>query len=432
MIFALIAMGLVALAGIAELAMEALEEGADAVEERIDELKDDPRVERLLALEGTFNDTEPQFVTGNEGLNETLEGGGASDTIVGNFGDLDTLEGGLGDDLLLVVNGNTAEGGAGADVFQVYPDSNGYITDFRPGTDTLRIDANADLLDQDLPPALDWLVTEDGVELHYTREGEVDRTDETFVVLLGGLQAPPPLEDITFTVYDDRQGEIFEFRGEEINFGQRLEGTDADDSIVLDDRYTDYVLGTGVGDDDVTFDSFRATTYLGAGDDTYISLADSRSENAALDPSETIYGGEGNDVIIGSDTGFEAWGGLGDDTITAVRTDNLGQDVARMSGGAGEDSLTFGIGAEVTGGAGADSFTAVLMPGRDAALSVITDFDPSEDALVIQLDSFYAGPGIATFALDPSGVGSELRVDGVPTLRLALPINDLASIVVVQ
>ena len=435
MIFAMIAMGLVALAGIADLATEALEEGADDIEERLGELRDDPRVDRLLNIEDDFDsikngDPTPLDIVGVEGLDETLEGRIGNDNIVGNYGDLDTLDGGIGEDRLSLVNGNTGTGGPGADIFQVYPDTNGSITDFRPGVDSLRIDANEDLLNQDRPYAMDWRTTEDGVELHYVSEGAVEFSNESFVVLLEGLDVPPPTEDVTLTIFDDRQAESFEFTGDEINFAQRIDGTDANDQITLTDAYSDYEVHGGEGDDTVTFDSFRSTTYLEDGDDTYVSSANVVFGDPRLDAAETVMGGAGDDSIEGPETAFTAWGGQGDDTISAVQSDVFEAVPAMLNGGAGDDEITFGSNANVTGEAGADLFTYLPTLGLTGTAATVTDFDPAEDALVIQLDSQYNGPGLASLTQDAAG--TVVQVDGMIALRLTQPVSDLSSIIVLQ
>ncbi|MDJ0825735.1 MAG: hypothetical protein QNJ16_09555 [Rhodobacter sp.] len=97
-----------------------------------------------LVLGGDGND----LLTGSEGA-DRLEGGAGDDTLVGNHlagadatGDgADTLIGGEGDDVLLVAGGDEAQGGAGADDFQIQdPADSGamaVITDFNAAEDVI-------------------------------------------------------------------------------------------------------------------------------------------------------------------------------------------------------------------------------------------------------------------------------------------------------
>jgi hypothetical protein len=163
---------------------------------------------------------------------------------------------------------------------------------------------------------------------------------------------------------------------------------------------------------------------LGGGDDT-----------ATLAPSylydRGVFGGDGDDTLI--DNGFFATlhGGAGDDFLSGVSSDILhgdaGNDVlvydrhaalldanSGMFGGTGDDILTVKAdagrawtsddyyGVNVNGGAGHDTFNVVLELQNAASLEDemwvnrgdemdtracrISDFDPSEDTIVVEID----------------------------------------------
>jgi Ca2+-binding RTX toxin-like protein len=245
--------------------------------------------------------------------------------------------------------------------------------------------------------------------------------------LFQGLDVPPPVEDITLTIFGEQPGDETIYSGDEINFAQNLRGTDGDDQFDLTDVYSDYEVYVGEGDDDVTFNALRGRVYLEEGDDTYQSTA---RADAGTVPSETVLGGAGNDVILGGNGIVMSYGGLGDDTLGVARSDELDAAEVMLNGGAGADALTFSENATVTGGDGADAFTFLPMLGEAAAPSILTDFDPDEDALLIQLDPLYVGAGIATLA--PNGDGTLLQIDGQTALMLTQPVSDLSSIVVLQ
>lgn len=431
MIFALIAMALAAVAGLTDFASGELEEEIEKLEEEIERELADLDVDELIDDLRDWSDPPEQAVT-TQGIDQTIEGTDGDDTLAGDAGDADVLLGLAGDDVLMVNDQNSATGGLGRDIFDLYAGSDAVISDFVPGEDSLRVNANEILLFQNPPYAMDWQVTDQGVELHYVSEGAVSDDDNSRIVTLEGLQAPPPVEDVTLVIYDEIQDETFTLFGDEINFAQRMQGTEGDDRIVLDDTYSDYTLATGAGDDSVEFDSFRGVTDLGEGDDTYISRAEIFTNNSFLDPSETVVGGEGNDVITGGETGFIAYGGPGDDTLTSLRDRGVGLLYARLDGGAGDDSIIFGEHAVASGGEGADSFLITPRLAGGPTPSQITDFDPAEDALVIQLATNYAGAGELTLATATYGYGSAILVDGMVAVQFVENLSDLSSVVVLR
>lgn len=154
------------------------------------------------------------------------------------------------------------------------------------------------------------------------------------------------------------------------------------------------------GGDDVAFveHPFGIEVDGGAGDDTLGSFAVGNS----------LIGGKGNDILYGIDANSMS-GGEGDDTITFDSDVEYNSDVAQIDGGDGDDTINIyadaGLdlpdrgGAIVTGGEGADTFNVVLdlydsqvdLDGGGTPLESnicrINDFDPDEDVLQIFVET---------------------------------------------
>ena len=97
-------------------------------------------------------------------------------------GAADTLDGGAGDDTLVMSSGDVATGGAGADVFWIYPEDSGadpaVITDFEPGEDFLRI-----TLDHGAAGEVALVPSEDGADMLVQIDGQ------TVAILQGATEA---------------------------------------------------------------------------------------------------------------------------------------------------------------------------------------------------------------------------------------------------
>jgi Ca2+-binding RTX toxin-like protein len=199
--------------------------------------------------------------------------------------------------------------------------------------------------------------------------------------------------------------------GQELNFdgSETLEGTEGDDTLpagqdgrvapetinllggndTANVEYEDIITVTGGdGDDSISATGVLNTLDGGAGNDTLTA-----------DDSNRLLGGAGNDVLNFNHGSYDqgepgsADGGEGDDTIT-VRADALVPDFIRFDVG----------GVDVSGGSGADEFNIVyqLAANFDGGVGLtigsgedtnfagnfvgITDFDPNEDSLVIELE----------------------------------------------
>lgn len=135
--------------------------------------------------------------------------------------------------------------------------------------------------------------------------------------------------------------------------------------------------------------------------------------------NDTLAGGEGSDTIMGGAGDDVLFGGF----VRETRPDDM--DADSLDGGSGDDTFLLGAGDIGTGGYGADIFATV----QDAVGTItITDFDPAEDALVIET----ADAGSVTIAQQTVGTagltltlstGLSIMLEGVDTELDAMDVN---------
>jgi len=182
------------------------------------------------------------------------------------------------------------------------------------------------------------------------------------------------------------------------------QGDEIDLANPLSDRFdtaTSSAVFGGPGNDIIVGDGGPNLMQGNTGDDTL----------EGFEGSEVFYGGQGNDVIItnGSDDmnngGDYAQGNKGDDTIdgdTGADTLLGGQGNDSIRGGGSDDYISGDRGDDtVTGGPGADTFHAFAGSGIDRVL----DFNRAEGDRVL-LD-----PG-TTFHVDQIGADTVVTLDG--------------------
>ena len=102
---------------------------------------------------------------------------------------------------------------------------------------------------------------------------------------------------------------------------------------------------------------------------------------------DILSGGEGDDFLDGGINGDDVlMGGAGDDVIH-------GSSGSVLNGGLGDDTLTAELGATMTGGEGVDNFnTKIDIRYLKERPSVITDFDPTEETLTLEIDWHDSNP----------------------------------------
>ena len=288
------------------------------------------------------------------------------------------LTGGLGDDVLWADAGDTATGGQGVDSFGAYLDDSDTdvvtLTDFDPEQDRLSVFTDA------LGPSPD-------LSLRAVEGGTMVVAGGQDLVLLQGLA--PDQVDL--------------------------------DQIEFTHRYDDGVEGT-VGSDLMEGDDGSDVFFGGSGNDTLIGGGGSDVLNGGGDRNE-VFGGDGNDLLTGLGT---LEGGAGDDTLfggggvtldePGVVFGGEGDDVIRTSalsvieGGAGDDRITTEEGGFVLTGEGAD--TVEVIAWDSVFRTTIDDFDPSQDALSVQV---LTADGLASPSVDPL-VGVTMRFENGATL----------------
>ncbi|MBB4233359.1 calcium-binding protein [Rhizobium mongolense] len=112
--------------------------------------------------------------------------------------------------------------------------------------------------------------------------------------------------------------------------------------------------------------------------------------------SDLIWGGGGDDWIFAGPGNDKVLGGDGNDTIygnySYSSSRGLKGDDDQLIGGPGNDHLITGDGADtLTGGPGRDRFEFSFndpMSGSVHVVTVVTDFDPTEDEIVLDLFDF--------------------------------------------
>ncbi len=184
------------------------------------------------------------------------------------------------------------------------------------------------------------------------------------------------------------------------------------------DSPQDIVIRALGGNDRVT-DIREGIVLGGAGNDWLTASFDWTTQRAG---GVTLYGGNGHDVMIGTD-GVNMFGGNGIDVLTL--TDMNGGD-SMLHGGHGADVLTV-IAHEngqttLRGGSGRDSFDVQGFAGESGADIVIADFS-RRDQLTID-EQVVSGEWLAdqiaaeTFTLTDSAAGAVLS-DGITDLVIA-------------
>ncbi|MEB8387032.1 calcium-binding protein [Rhodobacteraceae bacterium KMM 6894] len=231
-----------------------------------------------------------------------------------------------------------------------------------------------------------------------------------------------------------------------------LNGGDGDDTLTGGNS-VDLLIG-GSGDDSINGgagadmidgqDGFDIVSYADSTAGVTVDASNSgaqtggTAEGDVLSNIEHIIGSDHDDVLTsfnqGQDPGpdftgtlFTLDGGDGNDLLITK------SDFTLMRGGDGDDTLSVGgntIFNELFGGAGSDRFEIQ----RNYSDSIIRDYDPDEDVIVMDLDDGVTKADLESFSTDrPDGVvlnlfdldGGVVKVDGVTFSQL---IDDLVLI----
>lgn len=176
-----------------------------------------------------------------------------------------------------------------------------------------------------------------------------------------------------------------------------LVGTEGDDTLPVGqdrDLVPEEINLLGGDDTAILEDQIGVGVSGGEGNDTLTST----------DGGTVLYGNAGDNILTGIG-GNNLFGGAGDDQIISNPSDNAFDTTVQIDGGEGNDTISifadagienfFNLGSAVaTGGDGADEFNVVYdlqnSMGEeqflDTSLLRITDFNPNEDVLTIEVD----------------------------------------------
>ena len=178
----------------------------------------------------------------------------------------------------------------------------------------------------------------------------------------------------------------------------------------------DYI-DTYHGDDSVDGGSGADTIRGGNGDDR-LTGGSGNDDVLGMAGHDFIQGGTGDDTLSGGAGIDTIWGGDGDDVINNRGHDSDEFLSESLDGGTGDDSIRFGDGSAATGGAGADRFFAQESLSNTLA-SVVTDFDPTEDTLFVDLDVGNGHGGEFSLVEWEDGQGRDLYLGEELVMRLS-------------
>ena len=158
------------------------------------------------------------------------------------------------------------------------------------------------------------------------------------------------------------------------------------------------LTGTASGEDSATY----SDPVAGGNDAVY-------GRNSATGKTDTLSGGNGNDLIEGRDGVNVINGGAGNDMLFG----SLGNDT--INGGDGDDVLfgSYGINS-LTGGAGNDVFVV-----RKDSLAYIQDFDPNHDQIRVWVDTL-DNTAATGHSIAYDGASGILTVDGSPVAQVGM------------
>lgn len=256
--------------------------------------------------------------------------------------------------------------------------------------------------------------------------------------------------------------------GKEINGSSgkdTLEGTSGDDTISGGKGFDDILAGAGddkafgglgkdllvggAGADDLHGDNWNDGLFGGSGNDNLYGgssqdllvggsgndLLDGGSGDDALmdrSGSDVLYGGDGDDLLVASDIFTRDltpadYDGLRDDTLErdedgdvifaglGLKDGSNSDGADTLFGGAGDDVLFLGNDDVATGGAGMDDFLVGDWIADSGSAALITDFNSSEDLVVISLSDDNAD---AEIDIIEDGEAREIQVNGVTVARV--------------
>ena len=383
----------------------------------------DDNLQGLNGQDTLHGDGGSDTIGGSAG-NDLLYGGGSNDTLAGSEGN-DLLYGDDGDDYFAPQDGqgeDTIYGGGGADlIFEgtvpFYDGPNISVIDGGGGGDTIHFNGGSTITGGGGDDALSlWHNQTDAGPSLIT---DFDPRSDSLTVYLDGVTASTGSE---FRLEDWANGQGADlFYGDEllaeIAGAQGLDPSTIALNVSLDQNggdisFTDGENGT------LIYGNHSDNDIFGGGGDDYIIAGDQPvfgSTSNYQGGEDLVDGGAGNDTLSGSGGTFYV--GPEGDTDAPVPPQRF-QEIARdtLLGGDGDDVLMSENGNDLTGGAGADVFGISHLTGEDAVgftldPTVITDFNPAEDEIVLTNGSIPPG-AVLSIMVWPNGAGSDILAGG--------------------
>jgi Ca2+-binding RTX toxin-like protein len=230
-----------------------------------------------------------------------------------------------------------------------------------------------------------------------TAEDAVDDADlEDEVALLDESE----VEEMEAALADDptiAQGEVASEDDllqpyEDLNGFADIDGTEGRDLIAIPEEVgSDHDLIRAAGEDDVIVGNSAGNAMTGGEGDDLLSGIGGFDQMFGDEGDDTLIGGDGGDLLVGDFGSDVVYGGAGDDAIhdgTQDGTDRDSTDV--LVGGAGDDGIIVQDGVNLVSlGGGEDHVTVHADTGDDPG-AVITDFDVTQDALLLGIHA----PGV--------------------------------------
>lgn len=327
-----------------------------------------PSFAKLLLAGGKYNDR----IIGSEG-NDNLHAGKGDDVLIGNDGN-DTLAAGEGRDYL--------KGGQGNDTYIANAKDVGELI-IDVSNEQRTIDKDQDVVLFKDKEQIDFICKREGDDLLlYGGQDRVTRVKSYFGRYGSGNESGSNADHVSFM---DNQGRVYTLNSQKIH-----------NTGIYAPYATDYYMDvTQQGTDNA--DTVRlsvvgrsSVTYIGKGGDDIITAQTDYNRNASAPRGEFLYqlfGGDGDDVITGSNHNDFLSGGSGNDTLIALN----GNDV--ISTGSGDDLVRLGYERIVNGERNVTSVsgTKILQSGRGSKTLDIAGHDLGEavfgrvdDNLVLQ------------------------------------------------
>ncbi len=273
--------------------------------------------------------------------NDTLDGGLGNDNLYGNDGN-DTLRGGDGADTINAGAGNdTVTGGTGADTISDEGGTDTYLFSKGWGADVLTEYGNGS---GDLADVIQFTDVA-STEVTFERRGEAlvlkrgATGDQITINNFYGFSyygAPPLVEQFRFT---DTTLDANSAMSRAITYG-----TTGADSVYAYYTPTGHTMFMGDGNDSITGSQFVDIVNGEAGDDYVQAYAGNDTLDGGLG-NDNLYGNDGNDTLRGGDGADTINAGAGNDTVTGgtgadTISDEGGTDTYLFSKGWGADVLT--------------------------------------------------------------------------------------------